>query len=200
MQCLPFAQYPVSHFAQQDWDKIWERPAIDLEPYLEMTHYNNRQAISTFFYPEHEFAGYTYHVIFNPARLKTKIFFRRGTAVNIQGINETDGRYLVDYCQLIRDGIAYLPVHFRDRHKQGFSIVNDPFHYSFILMIPVNLCKSPLLPHLLPEIAIQNTAHATLSHNRSLPAGHLAQESTHQSYELESGSSRYFPEFLSIFC
>ena len=201
IQHLPFAQYPVSHFAQQDWDKIWERTAINLDPYLITTDYNNRQgSLPTIFHPEYEFAGYTYRVKLDATRLQTKIFFRHGTAVNVRDINEPDGQYLVDHCQLVRGGIAYLPVHFREYHNQEFSAVNDPRHYSFILTIPVELCKSPLLPHLLPDIAIQDTIRVTPSHNYSLPTGQLARVSAHRSNEPKSGLRQRLSNLLSTFC
>src|SRR6266581_2647595 len=53
MERLPFAQYPVSHFTQQDWDIIWERPVIDLNPYLMTMEYNNHpNLLPTVFHPE----------------------------------------------------------------------------------------------------------------------------------------------------
>lgn len=168
MERLPFAQYPVSHFTQPDWDIIWERPAIDLDPYLITMEYDNRPtSLPTVFHPEREFAGYSYRVELDASRLEKKIFFRRGTAVDIREINEPDGRYLVEYCQLIRDGIAYLPVHFREYHNQGFSTANDPRHHSFILAVPAFLCKSPFLPHLHPHIANYNTVHIIPPNNPS---------------------------------
>ena len=123
MERLPFAQYPVSHFTQQDWDIIWERPVIDLDPYLMTMEYDNcPNSLPTVFHPEWEFAGYSYHVELDASCLQSKIFFRRGTAVDVRGINRSDGWYLVEYCQLIHDGIAYLPVHFREYHNKVFLL------------------------------------------------------------------------------
>ena len=91
--------------------------------------------------------------------------FKRGTSVDIHDLNKYNGRYIVDYCQLIRNDITYLPVHFREYHDQSFSSALDPQHYSFILAVSTELCKSPLLPHLQPHI----TNHGTITIRPRIP-------------------------------
>ena len=159
-QRLPFAQYPPSHFTPEEWDQIWDRPVINLDPYLITTEYLGG-ILPTVFHHELEFVGYAYRVKIDAEWVKIsagwndKISFTRGTTVNICNINDSYGRYTTEYCQLIRDGTAYLPVHFREYCDQGFSTTNDPRHHSFILAIPVELSHSPFLPHL--QSSLTNT-------------------------------------------
>src|SRR5438445_6244931 len=132
--------------------------------------YDNRpNSLPTVFHPEQEFTEYSSYVELDASHLQSKIFFRHGTAVDIQEINRSDRQYLIEYCQLIHDGITYLPVHFQEYHDQGLSTASDPYHYSFILTIPASLCKSPFLPHLLPHIANYDTVHIISSNNPLIP-------------------------------
>ena len=191
MEHLLFAQYPVFHFTQQDWDIIWEWPAINLDPYLIIMEYDNHAtSLPTVFHPEREFAGYSYCVELDASHLQSPIFFRWGTAVDIREINEPDGQYLVEYCQLIRKGITYLPIHFQEYHNQGFSTANDPHHCSFILTIPAFLCELPFLPHLLPHIAYYNTTHIISSNNPLTPTED----------EPSLGWRQCFSHFSLLFC
>jgi len=157
-QRTPFAQYPVSHFPDDEWEKIWNRRVINLDLHASSTNYSGSDKQfspkTTYFHFEHEFVEYAYRVIVNPITCPAGLTIKRGTAVDICGINGYDGRYVVDYCQLVRDGVAYLPVHYRQYDSQGFSSAFDPRHLSFILVIPTSFCFSPLLPHLDPSVAI----------------------------------------------
>ena len=175
---LPFAQYPVSHFPKYELEKMWDKFTIKLNPYLMPTKYHGpdkcQTPMPTLFHYEHKFAGYAFHVKFNATRCKKKIVFNHGTAVDIMEIDEYDGRYIIDYCQLIRDGIAYLPVHYREYENQAFSAANDPRHYSFILTVSVELSKAPFLPHLLPYMANHDIVHVAASKRLSIPTKQLA--------------------------
>ena len=203
-QRLPFAQYPPSHFTPEEWDEIWNQPAIDLDPYLTLTMYPGG-TFPTVFHHELEFMGYAYHVNFDAdwvkisAQWMKKISFTRGTAVNVHNINNCGGQYIVEYCQLIRNGIAYLPVHFREYHDQGFSTTNDPRHHSFILAVPVELCYSPFLPHLRPSSTDYDTIRVTPSNTFSIPTLQLARVSARRSKPKSEWGQHIF-KFKSNFC
>src|SRR6266581_197012 len=130
--------------------------------------------LPTIFHHELEFVRYVYHIKVDASWVKIsaswmkKISFTCGTTVNVSNINEPHRQYTVEYCQLIHDGIAYLPVHFREYHNQGFSTTNDPRHHSFILAIPVALCYSPFLLHL-HSFADYDISYVTPSDNLSVP-------------------------------
>jgi hypothetical protein len=159
----------------------------------------------TVFHHELEFMGYAYRVVFDAdwvkisAQWMKKISFTRGTAVNVHNINNCGGQYIVEYCQLIRNGIAYLPVHFREYHDQGFSTTNDPRHHSFILAVPVELCYSPFLPHLRPSSTDYDTIHVTPSNTFSIPTLQLARVSARRSKPKSEWGQHIF-KFKSNFC
>jgi hypothetical protein len=172
LERLPFAQYPVSHFSENEWEKRWKLPPVVLDPCVVPTKYRGpdkqQTPMPTLFHPEDEFAGYAFRVVLDANKYQRKRNFKRGTSVDIHDLNKYNGRYIVDYCQLIRNDIAYLPVHFREYHDQSFSSALDPQHYSFILAVPAELCKSPLLPHLQPRI----TNHGTITIRPRIPQAH----------------------------
>jgi len=55
----------------------------------------------------------------------------------IANLNTAREKYVVDACQLTRDGLSYFPVHYRE-YDQAFTLADDSRHYSFILAIPSN--------------------------------------------------------------
>jgi len=95
-------------------------------------------------------------------------------------IDKYNGQYIVDYCQLIHNGIAYLPIHYREYENQAFSAGNNPHHYSFILTVPVELSKAPFLPRLLPYMANHDIVHIAASGCLSISTKQLAQVSACQ--------------------
>jgi len=133
------------------------------------------------------------------AQWMKKISFMCGTAVNIHNINNCDGQYIVEYCQLICNGITYLPIHFREYCNQGFSTTNDPHHHSFILAVPVELSYSPFLLHLCPSFTDYDTIHVTPSNTLLIPSLQLAQISARRS-ELKLEWRQHILKFKSNFC
>ncbi len=203
-QRTPFAQYPVSHFPNDDWKKIWRRRPITLDHFAAPTKYirsdKDLSPKTTYFHVENEFAGYAYRVVIDPTQCLANLTFRRGTTVNICGVNDSKGQYVVEYCQLVRKGIAYLPVHFRQFDGQGFTSPFDPRHMSFILIIPVTFNRSPLLPELNPTVAIHDD-HRTLPStalSSLLPTKVLGITSPYAKYAAEDALKK--PWWRCIFC
>ena len=91
-----------------------------------------------------------YQVKFDQSRCDKPVHVKTGNAVDILRTNTFYGRYIVDSCQLIRDGQAYLAVHFRNYDRQGFTSTINPRHPSFILEIPQSFCQTSMMQHLLP--------------------------------------------------
>ena len=148
-----FALYPVTVYTSWYWEKIWTKPVLVLDLYVKSIKADQLGAQSpfhTYFHPETEFMGIKYRVTIEASRCHHPLTIRRGDTVDINGTNRFQSRYIVESCQLIRNGYAYLAVHFRAFHQQKFTDTRDPKHPSFILAVPETFCKTPLMPHLQP--------------------------------------------------
>jgi hypothetical protein len=155
---LNFALYPVTRFQDWYWEEIWTRPTLVLDLYVKPREVNlshtHHLPTSTYFQPETEFIGIKYRVTIEADRCHRSqaLEVRKGDTVDVCGTNRSHGRYIVEACQLIRNGHAYLAVHFHTFQEQGFTDTRDPCHPSFILEVPQSFCKSPLMSHLQPPI------------------------------------------------
>ena len=149
---LPFSQYPPSLFSSPTWKMMWLRKReVNLDPLTFTTTLSpsesQSQCSSPFRY-EAEFTGYAYRVVVDPAKCHAGIRIQCGSIVNIAQLNTREGRYVVDACQLIRDGLLFFLVHYRIGDGQGFTSTDDCHHYSFILIVPSTYSSasgSPLL-------------------------------------------------------
>jgi len=70
-----------------------------------------------------------------------------GTVVDIANRNTARGKYVVDTCQLVCDGLSFFPVHYC-KCDQGFTSADDFHHYSFILAIPSSYSSNADSPFL----------------------------------------------------
>lgn len=136
---LSYGQYPPSHFDHVTWKKMWSSREVDLDDLsftIELPS-KSRLLHSTSFRYEAEFTGYFYRVAINPTRCHSNMRIQCGTIVNVANLNTARGKYVVDACQLTRDGLSYFPVHYRE-YDQAFTSADDSCHYSFVLAIPSN--------------------------------------------------------------
>ena len=150
-----FALYTPSHFSLKRWEKMWNEPTLILDLYVSSNNPTTSDQKSpatstTYFYPEEEFMGIPYRVKFDQSRCDKPVHIKTGNAVDILRTNTFYGRYIVDSCQLIRNGQAYLAIHFRNYDRQGFTSTIDPRHPSFILEIPQSFCQTSMMQHLPP--------------------------------------------------
>ena len=68
---------------------------------------------------------------------------RQGSTIVFQGFENTQTRYIVEWCQLIQEGRKYLKVTGLDR-SFNFIPYNDPYFPSFILILPIRFADVPL--------------------------------------------------------
>jgi len=118
---------------------MWSSREVDLDDLsftIELPS-KSRLLHSTSFRYEAEFTGYFYRVAINPTRCHSNMRIQCGTIVNVANLNTARGKYVVDACQLTRDGLSYFPVHYRE-YDQAFTSADDSRHYSFVLAIPSN--------------------------------------------------------------
>jgi len=76
------------------------------------------------------------------------LVIKAGNVMDILKTNMQYSRYVINLCQMIHDGCAYFPVHYREYYRQGFTNTSDPRHPSFILNIPKSFCHSLVALHL----------------------------------------------------
>ena len=63
----------------------------------------------------------------------------RGQVVSYGERNNAERRYIVEHCQLIQNGVAYLKVLCRDKHQKVFPPYHPNFP-AFMLLIPASSC------------------------------------------------------------
>lgn len=147
---LSYGQYAPSRFTPDSWTKIWNGRKVNLDNLsftATLRTSKSRPPCSTSFRYETEFTGYLYRVAIDPTRCHSNIRIQCGTVVDVANLNTTRGKYIVDTCQLVRDGLSFFPVHYREC-DQGFTSADDFRHYSFILAIPSPYCSNKNSPFL----------------------------------------------------
>ena len=80
------------------------------------------------------------------------IHIQCGSIVNIANLNTKKGKYVIDACQLVCNKFSFFPVYYQIGNSQGFTLVDNYHHYSFILAVPSTyaiVTKSLLLQLLL---------------------------------------------------
>ena len=122
-----FASYPPARFDDQFWSAQLKKPNI---------HLIDLHATSPC--PEHVFEGVPFRIqIAQQHYLPT---FIRGTIITIPLLHgQTNFYYVVEWCQLIEKGLAYLRVNCRDTEQNVMSSY-DPILPPFILVIPLECC------------------------------------------------------------
>jgi len=149
---LNFALYPPTRFSGKVWEKMWEEGTLVLDLYVATTEPTLsdicRSPSDIYFRPETEFTGFEYRVKIDEDRCHKPLVIKAGNVIDILKTNTQYSRYIIDLCQMIRDGRAYFPVHYREYYGQGFTNASDPRHPSFILDIPESFCHSLVALHL----------------------------------------------------
>jgi len=149
---LNFALYPPTHFSGKVWEKMWEEETLVLDLYVatSMPTLSDicRSPSDVYFRPETEFMGFKYRVKIDENRCHEPLVIKAGNVIDILKTNMQYSRYVIDLCQMIRDGRAYFPVHYREYYGQGFTNASDPCHPSFILDIPKSFSHSLVALHL----------------------------------------------------
>ena len=145
---MNFALYPPTHFSGKTWEKIWQEGTLVLDLYVATVAPTLsdilRAPSDIYFRPEMEFTGFDYRVKIDENRCHEPLIVKAGDSVDILRTNMQHSRYIVDSCQLIRGGRAYLPVHYCDYYGQGFTNTLDSRHPSFILDVPESFRHSPV--------------------------------------------------------
>ena len=174
---LNFALYPPVRFPEKTWENMWEGGTLVLDLFVTATVPTLsdicRSPSDTYFQHETEFTGFDYRVQIDESRCHEPLVIKTGDIVNILNTNTQQSRYVVDLCQMIRDGRAYLPVHYRNYYGQGFTKASDPRHPSFILDIPTSFCHSLVALHLRMNSAYYASLQSpsiTVLPNRMIPS------------------------------
>ena len=135
-----FALQPITIFMREQWDSIWEKEGISLMKFLDrykpISSEYDVSVRPTYFHPELEFIGIPYRLKVNSYKCCDFPMLNIGNTLDVHDINSPHGRYIIESCPLVRGGSAYLVVHFRYYENQGFTVVNDYRHPSFILEVP----------------------------------------------------------------
>ena len=143
---LNFALYLPTYFPENYWEEMWQKGTLVLDLYIATTMLTLSEICSSpsdvYFRTETEFMEFDYCVKIDESQCHKPLVIKSGDIVNILKINKRDGHYIVDLCQMIRNGCAYIPVHYCDYYGQGFTKTLDPQHPSFILDIPESFCHS----------------------------------------------------------
>ena len=131
----PFRTYPHPSFSNEE---IWETPPLPLV-------LNPNELPSMF--PEISFHSALFRINFTSSDYLDKISFefplRQGSMIVFQGYNNTQHRHVVEWCQWIQEGQAYLKVVGIDRDLK-FVSYNDPCFPSFILIVPIRFADVPI--------------------------------------------------------
>ena len=134
------------------FQQMWEEGTLVLDLYVATTEPTLsdicRSPSDIYFRPETEFTGFEYRVKIDEDRCHKPLDIKAGNVIDILKTNTQYSRYIIDLCQMIRDGRAYFPVHYREYYGQGFTNASDPRHPSFILDIPKSFCHSLVAHHL----------------------------------------------------
>ena len=109
------------------WQTIWNKPPLWLDDYE-----------PTKPVQEQEFEAIPFRVSLLSNNLPT---FHLGQVVSYRrrSSSESEPRYMVESCQLIQNGVAYLRILCRDIHQNVFP----PYHPdlpAFMLLIPASFC------------------------------------------------------------
>jgi len=136
---LEFAYQNEIRFPVDEFISLWKSQPIDITPHL--IPYQQCEPLNIV-QPEAEFAGIPWRLVIDPTHTHLLPEFRRGSIINIMGSNHEQGKYMVECCQLKRDGIAYLKVVFREG-DQRVCPVWDPFRPAFILAVPIEHNHAP---------------------------------------------------------
>ena len=133
---LNFALYPSTRFSEKVWKKMWEEETLVLDLYIATTMPTLSNICCSpsdvYFRPETEFTGFEYRVKKDKTQCHEPLVIKAGNVVDILRTNMQYSRYVIDLCQMIRDGCAYFPVHYCEYYGQGFINASDPRHPSFI--------------------------------------------------------------------
>ena len=108
------------------WPALWNAPPLWLDDY-QPTHPT----------PEHEFEAVPFRVYLESDDLPT---FQQGQIVSYRGRNRAEQRYMVEHCQLMHNGIAYLKVVCRNQDQKVFPPYHPEFP-AFMLLIPIAFCS-----------------------------------------------------------
>jgi len=147
---LSYSQYAPAYFSLDSWKKIWNSWKVnldDLSSAAVLQTSKSQPPCSTSFRYETEFTGYLYRVAIDPTKCHSSIHIQCGTVVDIANLNTVRGKYIVDTCQLVRNGLSFFPVHYREC-DQGFTSADHFHHYSFILAIPSSFSSNADSPFL----------------------------------------------------
>ena len=147
---LSYGQYAPAYFSSDSWKKIWNSRKVNLDDLsfaAVLQTSKSQPPRSTSFRYETEFTGYLYRVAIDPTKCHSSVRIQCGTIVDVANLNTAQGKYVVDTCQLVRNGLSFFPVHYREC-DQGFTSADDFHHYSFILAIPSSFSSNTDSPFL----------------------------------------------------
>jgi hypothetical protein len=119
------------HPKWRNWDATWKSLPVELDP-----------AVIPVPTIENTFHGILLRIHLSAQHLTittTTPRFAQGTIIHFKGDDTSRARYIVEWCEQVKDGNAYFKVVAVDKHQNPFPF-NDPQFPSFILIVPFTFC------------------------------------------------------------
>lgn len=143
---IGFAYQPERWYPDAEFRFFWNSPAVDITDRLiprepSVAPYTDSPCMV---HIEGEFDGIRIRLKLDPLRSTDLEPFQRGTVISYKESNDV-GKYMVECCQLVREGVAYLKVVYRTSSQAVFPAYDEK-RPSFILSIPAQLNATPSPP------------------------------------------------------
>ena len=118
-----YAYLPPMRYSVLQWPTLWNKPPLRLDDY---------EPTSPIW--ELEFEAIPFRICVQNNNLPGVY---RGQVVNYGESNSNEQRYMVEYCQLVQNEVAYLKIVCRDKHQNVFPPYHPDFP-AFMLLIPAS--------------------------------------------------------------
>jgi hypothetical protein len=143
---IGFSYQPERWYPEAEFRMFWNYPTVDITDRLIPR--ESSVALQCDFpstvHIEGEFDGIPIRLKLDPLRSTDLEPFQRGTVISYKESNDA-GKYMVECCQLVREGVAYLKVVYRTSSQAVFPAYDEK-RPAFILSIPAQLNAAPSPP------------------------------------------------------
>ena len=143
---IGFAYQPERWYPDAEFRALWNCPTVNITNRLiprdpSVAPYSD---FPSMVHTEGEFDGIPIRLKLDPLCSTDLEPFQRGTVVSYKESNDA-GKYMVECCQLVREGVAYLKVVYRTSSQAVFPAYDEK-RPAFILSVPAQLNAAPSPP------------------------------------------------------
>ena len=135
---LPFPFLSYRHPFWTSQNEVWDRIPLVIDP----------DEITPL--PESLFQNTFFRITLSAEYLSNVIDvlpITQGSTITFRGYPSLERRHVVEWCQWIKEDLAYLKVT-GITHRMHSIPYNDPYHPSFILVVPLKFNRTPVPPHI----------------------------------------------------